>query len=37
MMDVMYEVPSEDNVEKCIITKEAVEKKEKPKIIYKAS
>ena len=37
MMDVMYEVPSEDNVEKCIITREAVEKKEKPKIIYKAS
>ncbi len=37
MMDVMYEVPSEDNVEKCIITKEAVEKKEKPQIIYKAS
>ncbi len=37
MMDVMYEVPSEVNVEKCIITKEAVEKKEKPQIIYKAS
>lgn len=37
MMDVMYEVPSEDNVQKCIITKEAVEKKEKPQIIYKAS
>ena len=37
MMDVMYEVPSEDNVEKCIITREAVEKKEKPKIIKKAS
>ena len=37
MMDVMYEVPSQENVEKCIITKEAVEKKETPQIIYKAS
>lgn len=35
MMDTMFEVPSEDNVRKCIITKEAVEKKSKPEIIYK--
>lgn len=37
MMDIMYEVPSEENIEKCIITKEAVEKKEKPELIYRAS
>ena len=37
MMDIMYEVPSEENVEKCIITKEAVEKKEKPELVYRAS
>ena len=35
MMDVMYEIPSEDNAEKCIITKDAVEKKSKPEIVYK--
>ena len=37
MMDIMYEVPSEENVEKCIITKEAVEKKKKPELVYRAS
>ena len=35
MMDVMYEIPSEDNVAKCIITKEAVEGTEAPKLIYR--
>ena len=35
MMDVMYEIPSEDNVAKCIITKEAVEGTEEPKLIYR--
>ena len=34
LMDVMYEIPSEENVEKCIITKEAIEKKDKPILIY---
>ncbi len=35
MMDVMYEIPSEDNVAKCILTKEAVEGTEEPKLIYR--
>lgn len=35
MMDVMYEIPSEDNVEKCIITKKAVEGTEEPQLIYR--
>lgn len=35
MMDIMYEVPSNEQVEKCIITKEAVMKTESPKLIYK--
>lgn len=35
MMDVMYEVPSEDNVQKCIITKEAVEKKKSHRLYIK--
>ena len=35
MMDIMYEVPSDDNVIGCTITKDAVEKKSKPKLSYK--
>ncbi len=35
MMDIMYEVPSDDNVERCIITKECVENGAQPEIIYK--
>lgn len=34
MLDVMYNVPSEHNVEKCIITREVVEGKEKPILVY---
>ena len=34
LMDVMYEIPSEENVEKCIITKDAIEKKEKPILVH---
>jgi len=34
MLDVMYQVPSENNVEKCIITKKVVEGKEEPILIY---
>jgi ATP-dependent Clp protease ATP-binding subunit ClpX len=36
MMDIMYELPSDDNVKKCIITKDAVLKLEEPQLIYKA-
>lgn len=35
MMDVMYEIPSDENVVKCIITKEAAEGTEGPKLIYR--
>ena len=35
MMDVMYDIPSRGDVEKVIITKEFVEKKDSPKLILK--
>lgn len=35
MNDVMYEVPSDDTIAKCIITKEAVDGTEKPTIEYR--
>ena len=34
MLDVMYDIPSTDNVEKCIITKGAVLNNEQPKLIF---
>lgn len=34
MMDTMYEIPSDDTVEKCVITKESVDGIEKPKTIH---
>jgi len=34
MMDTMYEIPSDDTVEKCIITKESVDGTEKPRTIH---
>lgn len=33
MRDVMYEIPSDETIVKCIITKDAVEGKEEPKVI----
>ncbi|MGN0411870.1 MAG: ATP-dependent Clp protease ATP-binding subunit ClpX [Lachnospiraceae bacterium] len=33
MMDVMYQIPSDDTIEECIITKDAVEGKGEPRII----
>lgn len=36
MLDPMYEIPSEDNIVRCIITKEAAEGKEKPVLIRTA-
>ena len=33
MRDIMYEVPSNPKIEKCIVTKETVEKGEKPDIV----
>ena len=37
MTEIMYEIPSRDDVEKCIITKETIEMKGRPKLILKAS
>ena len=33
MTDVMYEIPSEDDIKECVITKEAVLDGESPKLI----
>lgn len=33
MLEVMYDIPSDDNIAKCIITKQSVENNEKPTII----
>ena len=36
MMDVMYEIPSDDTIEKCIVTKAAIDGSGKPTVIHKA-
>lgn len=33
MLDVMYDIPSQDNVEKCVITRETVIKNEQPSLV----
>ncbi|OPX87905.1 MAG: ATP-dependent Clp protease ATP-binding subunit ClpX [Pelotomaculum sp. PtaB.Bin104] len=33
MLEVMYDIPSRDDIAKCIITKETIQKKEPPRII----
>ncbi len=35
MMEIMYEIPSLENVEKCIITEKAALKEEKPQLVFK--
>jgi ATP-dependent Clp protease ATP-binding subunit ClpX len=35
MMDVMYEIPSDDNIGKCRITKEVVEGEGDPILTYR--
>ena len=35
MMDIMYEIPSDDNIAECVLTKEAVSGNEKPRIAYR--
>ena len=35
MMDVMYEIPSNDNIAECVLTKYAVEGKDKPRVTYR--
>ena len=32
-MDTMFEIPDNDDVQKCVINLEAAEKKEKPKLV----
>ena len=34
MMDLMYEIPSDNTTKECVITKDAVEKKPEPEIIH---
>jgi len=36
MTDIMYDVPSQKNLRKCIITKNVIEKKATPELIFKA-
>lgn len=35
MTEIMYEIPSDDNIKKCIITDKVVNKEDKPTFIYK--
>ena len=35
LMDVMYEIPSDDNIAECVLTKDVVEGKGKPRIVYR--
>ncbi len=35
MMDIMYEIPSDDNIAECVVTKDAVEGKEPPIVHYR--
>ena len=36
MMDIMYEIPSDDNIAECVLTKDAVNGKDKPRITYRS-
>ncbi|MCR5595734.1 MAG: ATP-dependent Clp protease ATP-binding subunit ClpX [Lachnospiraceae bacterium] len=36
MMDVMYKIPSDDNISECIMTEEAVKLEADPKIVYRS-
>lgn len=33
MLDVMYDIPSSNNIEKCIVTKDTVENRTQPTLI----
>lgn len=35
MTDVMFEIPSTDNIEKCIITRDVIVHNEKPTLVFK--
>ena len=34
MLDVMYEIPSMDGVTECIFSRESVEKRERPELVF---
>jgi ATP-dependent Clp protease ATP-binding subunit ClpX len=33
MLDIMYEIPNRDDIEKCVITKETIENKGEPTLV----
>jgi ATP-dependent Clp protease ATP-binding subunit ClpX len=35
MLEIMYEIPSQDNIEECVISEDVVTKQEKPILVYK--
>ena len=35
LMDVMYEIPSDDDIAECVLTKDVVDGKGKPRIVYR--
>lgn len=35
MMDIMYEIPSDDNIAECVLTKDAVSGEGRPRIVYR--
>lgn len=35
MLDIMYDIPSRDDIEKCIITKDTIAKKQEPTLVIK--
>lgn len=37
MMDVMYEIPSDDNISKCIVTENTITGDGKPEIEYRST
>jgi ATP-dependent Clp protease ATP-binding subunit ClpX len=36
MLDVMYDMPSRDNIRECIISEEVVERKKDPILVYES-
>jgi ATP-dependent Clp protease ATP-binding subunit ClpX len=36
MLDVMYDLPSRENVKECIISEEAVQNKAEPMLVYES-
>jgi ATP-dependent Clp protease ATP-binding subunit ClpX len=34
MLDIMYDIPSQENVKECVISEDVILKREKPLIVY---